>query len=159
MFAPTTAAMLLALVLGGPSRAQASLDLRLVDVGRYATFADLTSLRWEGRVAQLRLLQVTEDGFMAAREAYWGGWSVVTLDCTARTVTHDGYASIRAGGKEGPLSGKPEVAVVIPPGSIEDAAAKVVCDGWRPYASVPVIHDVEEAVRISRPLIATGAEP
>jgi hypothetical protein len=159
MFGPMTAAVLLGLVFAGPSHAQASLDLRLADVGRYATFVDLTSLRWDGRVAHLRLLQVTEDGFMAAGEAYWGGWSVVTLDCAARTVAHDGYASLRAGGKEGPLSGKPEAAVAIPPGSAEDAAATVVCDGARPYATVPVAAGLEDAVRIGRPLIATGAEP
>ena len=147
------------MLIAAPALAQASLDLRLADVGRYASFVDLTTLRWEGRVAHLRLLQVTEDGFTAAGEAYWGGWSVVTLDCAARTVRHDGYASIRSGGREGPLSGKPEAAVAIPPGSIEDAAAKVVCDGARPYATVPVTHSVEEAVRIGRPLIATGAEP
>ena len=126
MFGLIATAVAMSLVLAGPSRAQASLDLRLADVGRYATFVDLTTLRWDGRVAHLRLLQVTEDGFTAAGEAYWGGWSVVTLDCAARTVRHDGYASIRASGKEGPLSGKPEAAEAIPPGSTEAPyAAKV----------------------------------
>ncbi|HWW26820.1 MAG TPA: hypothetical protein VNZ85_13085, partial [Caulobacter sp.] len=47
----------------------------------------------------------------------------------------------------------------IPAGAADDAVARVVCDGWRPFAGVPVATSVEEAVKLSRPLIATGAEP
>jgi hypothetical protein len=37
--------------------------------------------------------------------------------------------------------------------------AKVLCDGWRPFAKVPVAASVEQAVQLGRPLIESGAEP
>jgi hypothetical protein len=148
-----------AIALASPALAQAPLELRLADVGRFATFVDMGGIAWTGRTARLRVLQVTEDGFTAGTEAFWGGWHHEALDCNARTIAHAGFSSVWVGGKEGPVSGDLRPAVAIPAGSADDAVARVVCDGWRPFAGVPVAHSLEEAVQLGRPLIATGAEP
>jgi hypothetical protein len=139
--------------------AQAPLELRLADVGRFAAFVDMGGVAWTGRTARLRVLQVTEDGFTAGTEAFWGGWRYEVIDCEARTIAHAGFSSVRVGGQEGPVSGDLRPAGAIPSGGADDAVAKVVCDGWKPYASVAVATSVEQAVKIGRPLIATGAEP
>ena len=139
--------------------AQAQLELRLADVGRFAVFVDWGGVQRSGATARLRLLQVTEGGFTAGAQAYWGGWRHEVIDCQARTIAHGPFASIRAGGQEGPLTGDPRPAVPIPPGGADDAVARVVCDGWRPFAAVPVATSVEQAVGLARPLIETGAEP
>ena len=145
----------------GPAWAQAPspLQLRLADVGRFATFVDMGGVQWTGRVAKLRVLQVAEGGFKAGTEEFWGGWRHEVIDCQARTIAHAGFSSIRAGGREGPLTGDQRPAAPLPAGSADEAVAKVVCDGWRPFAKVPVAQGVEDAVRIGRPLIETGAEP
>ncbi len=151
----------------GPALAQApaaaappaKLELRLADVARFAIFVDMGSVQWTGRTARLRLLQVTEGGFKAGADEYWGGWRFEAIDCDARSIAHAGFGSIRAGGREGPVTGDQRPAVPIPPGGADDAAAKVVCDGWKPFAGVPVATSVEQAVGLARPLIETGAEP
>ena len=145
--------------LASPAFAQVPLELRLADVGRFASFVDMGGIAWTGRTARLRVLQVTEDGFTAGSEAFWGGWRYEVLDCDARTIAHAGFSSVRVGGKEGPVSGDLRPAAPIPPGSTDDAVAKLVCDGWRPYAGVTPAASVEAAVKVGRPLIATGAEP
>ncbi|EJL21989.1 hypothetical protein PMI01_05101 [Caulobacter sp. AP07] len=144
---------------GAPAQAQAPLELRLADVGRFAAFVDMDSVRWTGRTARLRVLQVTEDGFTAGTEAFWGGWRYEVLDCEARTIAHAGFSSVRVGGREGPISGDLRPATAIPAGSADAAVARVVCDGWRPYADAPVATSIAQAVQVGRPLIATGAEP
>jgi hypothetical protein len=156
-------AALLTALLAPAAQAQAPvsppLELRLADVGRFAAFVDMGGVAWTGRTARLRVLQVAEDGFTAGVEAFWGGWRHEVIDCDARTIAHAGFSSVRVGGKEGPISGDLRPAAAIPAGGADDAVAKVVCDGWRPYTAVPVAASVEEAVRTGRPLIATGAEP
>jgi hypothetical protein len=104
-------------------------------------------------------LQVTEEGFTAGTEAFWGGWRYAVIDCDARTIAHAGFSSVRVGGKEGPVSGDLRPAAAIPVGSADEAVAKVACDGWRPFATTPPATSVAEAVAVGRPLIATGAEP
>ena len=152
-------ALVLATLLAAPALAQAPLELRLADVGRFAAFVDMGGVQWTGRTARLRVLQVTEAGFTAGTEAFWGGWRYEVIDCDARTIAHAGFSSVRVGGKEGPISGDQRPAAAIPAGSADDAVARVVCDGWRPFAKVPLATDVEGAVRIGRPLIDTGLEP
>ncbi len=147
------------IALASPALAQAPLELRLADVGRFAAFVDMGGVTWTGRTARLRVLQVAEDGFIAGTEAFWGGWRYEVIDCDARTIAHAGFSSVRVGGKEGPISGDQRPAAAIPTGGADDAVAKVVCDGWRPYASVSVATSVEDAVTLGRPVIATGAEP
>jgi len=148
-----------AVALASPALAQAPMELRLADVGRFASFVDLGGIAWTGRTARLRVLQVTEDGFTAGAEAFWGGWRYEVLDCDARTMAHTGFSSIRAGGREGPVSGDQRPAALIPAGSVDDAVAKVVCDRWRPCATTPLTDTVAAAVQIGRRLIPTGAEP
>ncbi len=148
-----------AIARASPALAQAPLALRLADVGRFAAFVDMGGVAWTGRTARLRVLQVTEDGFTAGAEAFWGGWRYEVLDCDARTMAHAGFSSVRVGGREGPISGDLRPATAIPAGGADDAVARVVCDGWRPYAGVAEATSVEAAVKIGRPLIAAGAEP
>jgi len=147
------------IALASPAFAQAPMELRLADVGRFATFVDMGGIAWTGRTARLRVLQVAEDGFTAGTEAFWGGWRYEVIDCDARTIAHAGFGSIRAGGREGPVTGDQRPAAAIPAGGADEAVAKVVCDGWRPFARVPVMASVEDAVKVGRPLIETGAEP
>jgi hypothetical protein len=135
------------------------LELRLADVGRFAVFVDMGSVQWSGRTAKLRVLQVTEGGFKAGAEEFWGGWRHEVIDCEGRTIAHAGFGSVRVGGREGPVTGDLRPAAPLPAGSADEAVAKVVCDGWRPFAKVPVARGVEAAVRIGRPLIETGLEP
>jgi hypothetical protein len=146
-------------LLACPALAQPPLELRLADVGRFAAFVDMGGVVWTGRTARLRVLQVTEDGFTAGTEAFWGGWRYEVLDCGARTITHAGFSSVRVGGKEGPISGDQRPAQMIPVGSADDAVARVICDGWRPFVTTPVATNIAQAVTLGRPLIATGAEP
>lgn len=136
--------------LASPVLAQAPLELRLADVGRFASFVEMGGIAWTGRTARLRVLQVAEDGFTAGSETFWGGWRYEILDCDARTIAHAGFSSVRVGGREGPVSGDQRPAAAIPTGSADDAVAKVVCDGRRPYAGVAVATGVEEAVRVGR---------
>jgi hypothetical protein len=145
--------------LASPALAQTPLELRLADVGRFAVFVDMGGVAWTGRTARVRVLQVAEDGFTAGAEAFWGGWRYEVLDCDARAITHAGFSSVRVGGKEGPVSGDLRPAAAIPAGSADEAVARVVCDGWRPFAKVPVATSVAQAVEIGRPLIETGLEP
>jgi len=142
-----------------PAPLPAPLELRLADVGRFAAFVDLGSVQWTGRTARLRVLQVTEGGFKAGPDEFWGGWRHEVIDCSARTIAHAGFGSIRAGGREGPVTGDQRPAAPLPAGGVDEAVARVVCDGWKPFAKVPVAGSVEEAVRIGRPLIETGAAP
>ena len=137
----------------------APLELRLADVGRFAAFVDMGSVQWTSRTAKLRVLQVTEGGFTAGAEEFWGGWRHEVIDCDARTIAHAGFGSIRAGGREGPVTGDQRPAAPLPPGSTDEAVAKVVCDGWKPYAATPIATSVAQAVAIGRPLIESGAEP
>lgn len=112
-----------------------------------------------GGIVKLRVLQVTEGGFKAGAEEFWGGWRHEVIDCNARTIAHAGFGSIRAGGREGPVTGDQRPAAPLPAGSADEAVARIVCDGWRPFAKVPVAGSVEAAVKLGRPLIETGAEP
>ncbi|KRA71859.1 hypothetical protein ASD89_13010 [Caulobacter sp. Root656] len=161
-FLSISAALLTALLVSpvfAQVLAQAPLELRLADVGRFAAFVDMGGIVWTGRTARLRVLQVAEDGFTVGTEAFWGGWRYEVIDCNARTIAHAGFSSVRVGGKEGPVSGDLRPATAIPTGSADGAVAKVVCDSWRPYAGVTVAGSVAQAVEIGRPLIETGIEP
>lgn len=76
-----------------------------------------------------------------------------------RTIAYAEFSGVRVGGKEGPASGDLRPAAAVPKGSADAAVAKVVCDGWRPYAAVPTIDTMATAVQTGRRLIETGAEP
>lgn len=162
-FRATRNALLALLVWTGPAAAQtpspAPLELRLADIGRFASFVDMTSRQPEGSAVSVRVLQVAEADFEVAGEAYWGGWRHEVIDCPARTLAHAGFSSLRATGREGPLMGDRRPAVVPAVGGTDEAVLKVVCDGWKPFKAVPVATSIEDAVKIGRPLIESGAEP
>ncbi len=118
-------------------------------------FTDLDSIERTGAVARFRVLQVTESGFTAGGVAYVGGWRWFEVNCAARTARGVGFASVRADGVEGPVTGGGGEMAAIAPGGIEDEAAKVVCDGASPLGMADV-EGVEAAVTAGRRWIPTG---
>lgn len=77
-------------------------ELLLTGVGRFAVFADLSTRTRSGDHARLRSLQVVEPGFEVDGKAFWGGWSWWNFDCQAGTADRLDFASVMAGGLEGP---------------------------------------------------------
>ena len=129
--------------------------LRPTQLGAFAMFTDLDSVERTGTTAKFRVLQVTETGFTAGGVAYVGGWRWFEVDCAARTARGLGFASVRADGVEGPVTGGAGDMAKIAPGGIEDEAAKVVCDGASPLAAGDV-EGVDAAVTAGRRWIPTG---
>ncbi|CAN7387646.1 hypothetical protein [Brevundimonas sp. LjRoot202] len=71
--------------------------------GRYAQYADLTSLTPEGSGGRIRVFQVVEPDFRAAGAGYWGGWSWWRFDCSpGGRIDRLDFAAVREGGGEGP---------------------------------------------------------
>ena len=70
--------------------------------GRFAQYADMSTLQPQGNRGRIRALQVVEPGFRAGGAEYWGGWSWWAFDCDAGTVDRLDFASVRPGGTEGP---------------------------------------------------------
>lgn len=147
--------MLAALLLAGTAAAAEGPTLRPTQLGAFAMFTDLDSVTREGTVARFRVLQVTEEGFTAGGVAYVGGWRWFELDCAARTARGLGFASVRADGVEGPVTGEPGAMAPIPAGGLEDDAAKVVCNGASPLEA-PDVEGVDAAVAAGRRWIPTG---
>lgn len=72
---------------------------------RFAHYADLASLQLEGSGGRIRVFQVVEPDFRAAGNAYWGGWSWWSFDCSADgKVDRLDFAAVREGGAEGPAT-------------------------------------------------------
>jgi len=118
-------------------------------------FTDLDSVSWTGRTARFRVLQVTQSGFTAGGIAYVGGWRWFELDCETRTARGTGFASVRADGVEGPVTGAPGPMAPIPAGGLEDQAAKVVCEDGSPLGQADLI-GIDAAVAAGRRWIPTG---
>lgn len=118
-------------------------------------FTDLDSIERTGTTAKFRVLQVTETGFTAGGVAYVGGWRWFEVDCAARTARGLGFASVRADGVEGPVTGGGGDMAMIAPGGIEDEAARVVCEGASPLGAND-ISGVDAAVGAGRRWIPTG---
>ncbi|RZJ43176.1 MAG: hypothetical protein EON87_12800 [Brevundimonas sp.] len=73
--------------------------------GRFARYADLSTLTPEGNGGRIRVFQVVEPDFRAAGAAYWGGWSWWRFDCGPDgQVDRLDFASVREGGAEGPAT-------------------------------------------------------
>lgn len=71
--------------------------------GRFAQYADLTTLTTEAEGGRIRVFQVVEPDFRAGGAAYWGGWSWWRFDCgPAGLVDRLDFAAVREGGHEGP---------------------------------------------------------
>jgi hypothetical protein len=143
------------LLVTGPVMAAEGPRLRPTQLGAFAMFTDLDSVERTGTTAKFRVLQVTETGFTAGGVAYVGGWRWFEVDCAARTARGLGFASVRADGVEGPVTGGGGEMAKIAPGGIEDEAAKVVCDGASPLGAADVA-GVDAAVAAGRRWIPTG---
>ncbi len=129
--------------------------MRPTQLGAFAMFTDLDSVERTGATAKFRVLQVTETGFTAGGVAYVGGWRWFEVDCAGRTARGLGFASVRADGVEGPVTGGAGEMARIAPGGIEDEAAKVVCDGTSPMGAAD-LEGVDAAVAAGRRWIPTG---
>ena len=129
--------------------------MRPTQLGAFAMFTDLDSVERAGATAKFRVLQVTETGFTAGGVAYVGGWRWFEVDCSGRTARGLGFASVRADGVEGPVTGGAGEMAKIAPGGIEDEAAKVVCEGASPLGAADV-EGVDAAVSAGRRWIPTG---
>jgi hypothetical protein len=148
-------AALCGLLVAAPALAVEGPRLRPTELGAFAMFTDLDSVSWTGRTARFRVLQVTQSGFTAAGVAYVGGWRWFELDCAARTARGTGFASVRADGVEGPVTGAPGPMAPIPAGGLEDQAAKVVCEDGSPLDHGDLV-GVDAAVEAGRRWIPTG---
>ena len=140
---------------GGEALAADGPRLRPTQLGAFAMFTDLDSVERVGALARFRVLQVTESGFTAGGVAYVGGWRWFEVDCGARTARGLGFASVRADGIEGPVTGDGGEMAAVAPGGIEDEAAKVVCDGAAPLGAADV-EGVDAAIDAGRRWIPTG---
>ena len=79
--------------------------------GRFAQYADLSTLMPEGDGGRIRVFQVVEPDFRAGGAAYWGGWSWWRFDCGPHgQVDRLDFASVREGGAEGPATPDPAPA-------------------------------------------------
>ncbi len=145
----------MALLAGGAAVAAEGPTLRPTQLGAFAMFTDLDSVERAGTTAKFRVLQVTETGFTAGGVAYVGGWRWFEVDCSGRTARGLGFASVRADGVEGPVTGGAGEMAKIAPGGIEDEAAKVVCEGASPLEAAD-LEGVDAAVAAGRRWIPTG---
>ena len=126
--------------------------LVLTGVGRFAVLADLSTLSRTGDTVRMRSLQVTEEDFEAAGQAYWGGWSWWAFDCAARTADRLDFASVREGGSEGPAT--PDTAPAYAAAAGGDAAEllAVACDPAT--AGEADADNLADAVRVGRAALA-----
>src|SRR5215217_5432271 len=96
----------LAATLATPAAAQDENyhHLVLTGVGRFAVFADLTSVLEDAGEVRMRAFQVAEADFEVDGQAYWGGWSWWRFDSSANTADRLDFAAVKAGGAEGPAT-------------------------------------------------------
>ena len=101
-------------------------------VGRFAQFADVSSIEREGDVARMRSLQVTEEGFKVGEALYVGGWSRWAFDCRAKLADRLDFASLRADGVEGPATPDPAPPYPAAPGGDAAELLAMACSETRP---------------------------
>ena len=122
----------------------------ITGAGRFAQAADTASITRDGDVARMRVLQVADEDFHVGDVAYWGGWSWWSFDCAARTADRLDFASVRAGGAEGPAMGENQPAYPIVAGGDADELAAVACAEEPPASQAATL---EDAVRLGRAAI------
>ena len=123
----------------------------LTGSGRFAVFADLSTIERDGDIATMRSFQVVEPGFTAGANAYWGGWSRWRFDCKAMTADRLDFAGVREGGAEGPSSPDNQPAYAAAPGGDAAELLAVACgDADRPSDATTL----EDAVRRGRVALA-----
>ena len=119
-------------------------QLVMSGVGRFAVFVDLSTRGSAGETVRVRALQVAEPGFQVEGQSYWGGWSWWMFDCGSRTADRLDFASVLAGGIEGPPVEDPQPAFTVSPGGDAAEMLDMACGTEAPDA--PVFTSVEEAV-------------
>jgi hypothetical protein len=123
----------------------------LTGSGRFAVFADLSTIERDGDTATMRSFQVVEPGFTAGANAYWGGWSRWRFDCKALTADRLDFAGVREGGAGGPASPDNQPAYAAVPGGDAAELLAVACgDANRPGEATTL----EDAVRRGRAALA-----
>ena len=144
----------LAALLASPVAAQDAEPHHLVltGAGRFAIFADLTSVRPDGNGVRMRAFQTAEEDFEVAGQAYWGGWSWWRFDCAARTADRLDFAAVKAGGAEGPATpdSSPPYEAVEGGDAAELLTAACDPDTLGPYG----VGTLEDAVRVGRDALA-----
>ncbi len=126
--------------------------LVLAGVGRFAVFADLSSIQPDGDGVRMRAFQVAEEDFEVAGQTYWGGWSWWRFDCAANTADRLDFAAVKSGGAEGPATPDPAPAYAAAPGGDASELLEMVC---RPPAHWRDGHEtLEAAVRAGRAAMA-----
>lgn len=151
-----TLILILILILGSsaPGFAFAQEEERhlvLVGHGRFALFADLDTLRREGPIAEVRTLQVAEEGFSVNGRDYWGGWSRWRFDCDALMADRLDFASLAEGGHEGPATPEPAPPYPASPGGDAYELLTVACGG---PSIEPRIRSIDAAVDLGRRLLS-----
>jgi hypothetical protein len=123
----------------------ALVDPQLVEtgVGRFAQFADVSSIEREGDLARMRSLQVTEEGFRIGEALYVGGWSRWAFNCRTRTADRLDFASLRADGVEGPATPDPAPPYPAAPGGDAAELLAVACG----EAATTETLSLDEAIR------------
>ncbi|GAA0619259.1 hypothetical protein GCM10009422_13440 [Brevundimonas kwangchunensis] len=148
------AASLVAALFSSPAIAQDDdfHHLVLAGIGRFAVFADLGSIQADGDGLRMRAFQVAEEDFEVAGQAYWGGWSWWRFDCATGTADRLDFASVKAGGAEGPATPDPAPAYAATPGGDAAELLEMAC---RPPAHWRDGHEtLEAAVRTGRAALA-----
>lgn len=126
--------------------------LVLAGVGRFAVFADLSSVQPDGDGLRMRAFQVAEEDFEVAGQAYWGGWSWWRFDCAANAADRLDFASVKAGGDEGPATPDGAPAYSAAPGGDAAELLEMAC---RPPAHWRDGHEtLEAAVAAGRAALA-----
>ena len=123
----------------------------LTGSGRFAVFADLSTIERDGDIATMRSFQVVEPGFTAGANAYWGGWSRWRFDCKAMTADRLDFVGVREGGAEGPSSPDNQPAYAAAPGGDAAELLAAACGDANRPAEVTTL---EDAVRRGRAALA-----
>jgi hypothetical protein len=142
----------LALVPVGAPAQDAGHDFVLAHLGRFAVFADRSSIeRTDGTVA-MRALQVADAGFRVGDQAYWGGWSYWRFDCAARTADRLDFAAIKEGGEEAAPFPDDAPAYDAAPGGEAAELLDIACtEVWHTASDA---RSLEVAVRKGRAVLA-----
>ncbi len=117
--------------------------LLLTGVGRFAVFADISTRSRSGDQVRMRSLQVVEPGFEVDGRAFWGGWSWWAFDCEAQTADRLDFASVSAGGIEGPAVPDTDPPYPAAPGGDAAELLRVACSDTR---TGPIFTTVGSAV-------------
>lgn len=112
-------------VAAGPEAPR--LELALTGIGRFAIFADISSITPDDDGVRMRALQISEDDLEIGGVTYVGGWSWWVFNCDARTADRLDFASLRADGVEGPTTPERAPPYPIAPGGDAAELAAVAC--------------------------------